>query len=546
MVSVALPTIGKSLHASATDLQWIVDAYVLVYASLLVAGGVIGDRRGRKGTFMLGLSLFGAGSLITGLAPSVGVLLTGRVLQGLGPALLIPGSLTIIRATFEEPRRRALAIGLWSMASGLSLAIGPSLGGLIVSGLGWRWVFVINVPLAVILLALAAHFVPRLSPSPAHRRFDWLGAILTTTAIAALAYGIIHGQVAGLTSPSALGAFAAGIAALIAFVAWERHRPEPLVDVFLFSRPAFTAANVAALIVFFAFVGAIVDFSQYFQLVQGHSPIAAGLDVSAIGVAFAIASPLSGRAVGRVGPLAPMLAGLVLAGGATLGLLRLGPHTPVGSIWWNFALLGAGIGTCLTPMTQTALSAVDASHAGMASAVHNSLRQVGQVFGVAVLGLLVYAHLPSGTSAGGRLGPAHGALFVDGLHTALWVSGLALLGAAVLVALLFSRQRSKGTEAPKTQPRASKRPAAPPPATRRPATPVGDARRPSAVPNAEAIRSQDHPQLDVVVSASGAPEMRLLVIHTCGPKVARATGWAGPTACPRRFGRARPSWRLSP
>jgi DHA2 family methylenomycin A resistance protein-like MFS transporter len=475
LVSVALPTIGKSLHASATDLQWIVDAYVLVYASLMVAGGVIGDRRGRKGIFMLGVSLFGAGSLITGLAPSVGVLLIGRVLQGLGPALLIPGSLTIIRATFEEPRRRALAIGLWSMGSGLALAIGPALGGLIVSGLGWRWVFVINVPLAVILLALAARFVPRLSPSPAHSRFDWLGAILTTTAIAALAYGIIHGQVAGLTSPSALGAFAAGIAALIAFVAWERHRPEPLVDVSLFLRPTFAAANVAALIVFFAFVGAIVYFSQYFQLVQGHSPIAAGLDVSAIGVAFAIASPLSGRAVGRVG-------------GATLGLLRLGAHTPIGSIWWNFALLGAGIGTCLTPMTQTALAAVDASHAGMASAVHNSLRQVGQVFGVAVLGLLVYAHLPSGGSAGGRLDPTHGALFVDGLHTALWVSGLALLGAAVLVALLFSFQRSKGTEAPKTQTRASKRPAAPPPASRRPANPVGDARSPSAVPNAEAIR----------------------------------------------------------
>jgi DHA2 family methylenomycin A resistance protein-like MFS transporter len=202
--------------------------------------------------------------------------------------------------------------------------------------------------------------------------------------------------------------------------------------------------------VFFAFVGAIVYFSQYFQLVQGRSPIAAGLDVSAIGVAFAIASPLSGRAVGRVGPLAPMLAGLILAGGATLGLLRLGPHTPIGSIWWNFALLGAGIGTCLTPMTQTALSAVDASHAGMASAVHNSLRQVGQVFGVAVLGLLVDAHLPSGASAGGRLDPTHGALFVEGLHTALWASGLALLGAAALVALLFSRQCAKVTEAPKT------------------------------------------------------------------------------------------------
>ena len=378
---------------------------------------------------MLGVTLFGAGSLITGLAPSVGVLLLGRVLQGIGPALLIQGSLTIIRATFEDPRRRALAIGLWSMASGLSLAVGSALGGLIVSAIGWRWVFLINVPLAGMLLALATRFIPRLKPSRAHSRFDWLGAILTTAAIGALAYGVIHGQVAGLASPSALIAFAAGIAALIAFVAWERHRAEPLVDVSLFLRPAFTAANLAALIVFFSFVGAIVYFSQYFQLVQGHSPIMAGLDVSAIGVAFALVSPLSGLMVGRVGPLAPMLAGLILAGGATLGLLRLGPETPITAIWWNFALLGAGIGTCLTPMTQTALSAIDASRAGMASAVHNALRQVGQVFGVAVLGLLVYAHLPAG-SAGGRLDATHGALFVDGLHIALLVSGLALLAAA--------------------------------------------------------------------------------------------------------------------
>jgi DHA2 family methylenomycin A resistance protein-like MFS transporter len=444
LVSVALPTIGRDLHASATDLQWIVDAYVLVYASLLVAGGVIGDRRGRKGVFMLGVTLFGAGSLLTGLASSIGVLLIGRVLQGLGPALLIPGSLTIIRATFEDSQRRAMAIGLWSMASGLSLAVGPALGGLIVSDIGWRWVFLINVPLAGVLLALAALFVPRLASTPAHSRFDWLGAILTTAAVGALAYGVIHGQVAGLTSASALVAFAAGIAALVAFVGWERHRAEPLVDVSLFLRPAFAAANVAALIVFFSFVGAIVYFSAFFQQVQGHSPISAGVDVSAIGVAFAFASPLSGRLVGRVGPLMPMLAGLIIAGGATLGLLRLGAHTPISAIWWNFALLGAGIGMCLTPMTQTALSAVDASRAGMASAVHNALRQVGQVFGVAVLGLLVYAHLPAG-SAGDRLDPTDGALFVQGLHSALWVSGLALFAAAALVALLFSRQTSETT-----------------------------------------------------------------------------------------------------
>ena len=225
---------------------------------------------------------------------------------------------------------------------------------------------------------------------------------------------------------------------------------------------------------FFSFVGAIVYFSQYFQLVQGHSPIMAGLDVSAIGVAFALASPLSGRMVGRVGSLAPMLAGLILAGEATLGLLRLGPQTPITAIWWNFALLGAGIGTCLTPMTQTALSAVDASRAGMASAVHNALRQVGQVFGVAVLGLLVYAHLPAG-SAGGRLDATHGALFVDGLHTALWVSGLALLAAAPLVALLFSRQASRRTQADEPPPTASTRPLAPLAFGRRAATQAGDA-----------------------------------------------------------------------
>jgi DHA2 family methylenomycin A resistance protein-like MFS transporter len=215
----------------------------------------------------------------------------------------------------------------------------------------------------------------------------------------------------------------------------------------LFLRPAFAAANIAALIVFFSFVGAIVYFSAFFQQVQGHSPMSAGVDVSAIGVAFAVASPLSGRLVGRVGPLMPMLAGLSIAGGATLGLLRLGAHTPISAIWWNFALLGAGIGMCLTPMTQTALSAVDASRAGMASAVHNALRQVGQVFGVAVLGLLVYAHLSAG-SAGERLDPSDGALFVQGLHSAMGVRIGALCGssarrAAVLPPNLRNHSRAQ-------------------------------------------------------------------------------------------------------
>ncbi|MFC5722872.1 MFS transporter [Streptomyces gamaensis] len=435
VVSVALPSIGRSLHAGPSQLQWIVDAYVLVYASLLVAGGVLGDRRGRKGLFMLGVAVFGAGSLLTGLATGTPLLLAGRVVQGIGPALLVPGSLTVIRAVFDDPRKRAVAIGLWSTSSGLALAVGPVLGGLIVDALGWRWVFLLNVPLSVLLVLLAARFIPRVPRVAARSRFDWAGAALSTAAVAAVAYATIEGRERGWGSTAIVAALAAGVAALTAFVLWERRRTEPLVDVRLFKRPAFTIANTAALVVFFSFVGAIVYFSVYFQQVQGRSPIEAGLDVAPIGVAFALAAQVSGRLVARIGARVPMLLGLLLSGAATLGLLRLGTDTGIGAIWWDFALAGAGIGLCLTPMTATAVAAVGAERAGMASAVHNALRQLGQVLGVAVLGALVYART-SAQGGGRRLGVAQQAAFVDGLHHAVWVCGLALLAAAVLAAFL--------------------------------------------------------------------------------------------------------------
>jgi MFS transporter, DHA2 family, methylenomycin A resistance protein len=440
VVSVALPTIGAGLHATATDLEWIVDAYVIVYSSLLVAGGVSGDRLGRKGLFLAGVAAFGAGSLAAGLAPTVGILIAARALQGLGPALLVPGSLTIIRATFADERRRAVAIGLWSTASGVALAVGPVLGGALVEAGGWPWVFLFNVPLAAILVALAGALLPRLPRARAAARFDWAGAALTTAGVALLAYATIEGPDLGWGSPVVLAALAAGVAALAALAARERRARDPLIDVTLFARPAFTAANLAALVVFFAFVGAIVYFSAYFQQVQHHSAIAAGLDVSAIGVAFAVAASQSGRLVASFGPRRPMIAGLVIAAGATLGLLRLGVSTGIGAIWWDFALLGAGVGISLTPMTAVAMSAVGAGQAGMVSAVHNALRQLGQVFGVAVLGALVYAQLPPAASAGRPLPARQAGLLVSGLHHAVWLSGGALLGAAVLASLLFRRR----------------------------------------------------------------------------------------------------------
>jgi MFS transporter, DHA2 family, methylenomycin A resistance protein len=437
VVSVALPAIGRQLHAGASGLEWVVDGYVVAYASLLAAGGALGDRLGRKGLFLAGLALFGAGSLACALAPSAPALVAARVVQGIGPALLVPGSLTIIRAVFADSRQRAVAIGLWSTSSGVALAVGPPLGGLLVGAFGWRAVFWANVPLAAGLTAAAARYVPRLPRAQVRGRFDWAGAVLVTAAIGLLAAGVIEGPARGWTAPAVIGAFAAGAAGLAGFVIAERRRPDPLISPALFGRYAFSVANAAAFVVFFAFVGAIVYFSAYFQQVQGHSPVAAGLDVGAVGLAYAAAAIASGRLVGRFGERGPLLAGLVISGLATLGLLRLQPGTGIGAIWWNLAILGAGIGLCGTPMSTIAMSAVGADRAGMASAVVNTMRQAGQVFGVAVLGALVYAGLPAAGGAGGHLPPAQQADFVTGLHHALWVCGLSLLAAAVPVTALF-------------------------------------------------------------------------------------------------------------
>jgi len=438
-VSIALPAIGRHLHATSTGLEWVIDAYQIVFASLLVAAGVISDRRGRKGMFMLGVGLFAAGSLVGAVAPSIGVLIGGRVLQGLGPAIVAPTSLAIISATFTESRERARAIGVWSAGSGLALALGPVVGGLLVDAFGWRAVFFVNVPLALAVMALSARYVQRIPRSPALHPFDWTGALLTTAAVALLTLGIIEAPSRGWLSGISVTALAAGLLSLAAFVAWERGRPGALVDVSLFRRAPFTVANVAGLAVFFAFVGAIVYLSAYFQQVQHRSALVTGLCVLPIGLGFFCGAPASGRLTARLGARPPMIGGLVLCGAATLGLLRLTPHSSIGAAWWDLLLVGLGAGLCLTPMTTTAVAAVDHERAGMASAVHNSMRQFGQALGVAVLGALVYADIPGGQVAGVRLGREQGGAFVSGLHLALLVAGACLLLVAALAALLIPR-----------------------------------------------------------------------------------------------------------
>lgn len=389
--------------------------------------------------FLAGVTVFGLGSLASGLAPAVGWLIAGRVVQGLGPAVVTPTSLAIISSTFDDPRERATAIGVWSSGSGLALAVGPALGGAQVVSVGWRWVFLLGVPLAAVIIALGAVYVPRIPRTARAGRFDWVGALLTTAGIGLLTFGLIEGPGRGWGSALILVVFALAAVCLGAFVRWERGHETPLIDVSLFRRPAFTVANLAGLAVFFSFIGAIVYLSAYFQQVQGRSALGAGLSVLPIGLGFFVGAPLSGRLVGRLGPRLPMIGGLMLCGVAMLGLLRLRVDSPVGQVWWDLAAVGLGGGLCLTPMTATAMAAVGAERAGMASAIHNSMRQVGQALGVAVLGSLVYSGIPGGPGGGERLYGAAAAAFVSGLHAAVAVAGGCLLVAASLAAALIPR-----------------------------------------------------------------------------------------------------------
>jgi MFS transporter, DHA2 family, methylenomycin A resistance protein len=442
VVSVALPGIGTGLRVAPSGLEWIIDAYALVYATLLMPAGSLGDRLGRKGLFIAGVAVFAAGALGCGLATSLAELLAARVVQGAGSALAVACSLAIIRAGFPDERRRAAAIGIWSTSSGVALAVGPPLGGVLAEALGWRGVFLALVPAAAMTAAAAARWIAPLERVRAAAGFDWPGAALAALAPAALSFGAIEGQARGWSAPVVLAAFGGGAVALAAFTVWELACRAPLVDVRLFRRRAFTAANLAALVVFFAFVGAIVYFSAYFQQLQHRGAIAAGLDVSAIGVTYAIAATLTGRMLHRTGERLPMIIGLLAAGAATLGLLRLSATTPVSAIWWNFALLGAAIGLCGTPISTIAMSAVDHQRAGMASGVVNAARQLGQAFGIAVLGALVYARLPA-ASATGPIGPAQAPLFTAGLHDAIWVAGISLIATGATVAVLTGSRRQR-------------------------------------------------------------------------------------------------------
>ena len=426
VIAVALPQLSGDIGASGVQRQWIVDAYVLVFAALLVAGGVLADRYGRRRALLIGLATFAIGSLACALVSDPGLLIAARVAQALGPPLILPASLSIVTATFADPLARARAIGVWGAGSGLGIAVGPLIGGIVVSGLGWRWTFGLSAIAAIGLAVAALAFVPRDRPSAPAARFDHLGALLVTAVLATLVFGLIEGPVRGWASPAVLSAFAATVALAGAFVAAERRHPAPLVDLELVRRPVFAAANLAAATVMFVLLATSVYLSDFLQTFRHDTPMAAGLALLPLGVATALLAAVSGRLTARVPMRTLIVVGLLCSAGGALLLSRIGAGDGSGSLWPALFALGAGAGIALPATTATAVAAVAAARAGMASAIHNAGRQVGATLGVATLGSIVTAHAAGGTSGD----------YANGLSVALFVGAIALLATAALTVRL--------------------------------------------------------------------------------------------------------------
>ncbi|HYZ14660.1 MAG TPA: MFS transporter [Actinomycetota bacterium] len=391
VVNVALPTISRELDAGVSELQWIVDGYVLALASFLLTGGIVGDRYGRKKTFLTGLVVFTAASLACGLSQDTAQLIAARAIQGVGAALLLPGTLSIITVTFP-PHERARAIGLWAGVSGLALALGPTVGGLMVERLGWESVFFLNVPIGVIAFLVATRTV-RESTSPELRRLDAPGLLLGTSALFLVTYGLIESNERGWSDPLIVGSLVAFAILLVAFLAWERRSPHPMMPLRLFRIPAFSAGNTVAFSVSLGMFATFFFMSLYMQTIRGYTALEAGVRFLPLTLAVIVTAPNAGRYAQKHGSRIPMTYGLTLAGGGLLVLSRLSLDTPYLLMLPVFAVMGHGIGATMAPMTAAVMNAVGSERAGLGSAMTNTSREVGGVFGIALLGTVLTTRL---------------------------------------------------------------------------------------------------------------------------------------------------------
>jgi EmrB/QacA subfamily drug resistance transporter len=427
IVNVALPSIRHDLHASLSGLQWTIDAYVIVLASLLLLSGSTADRLGRKRTFQIGLSLFVLGSLLCSLAPTLGWLIAARALQGIGGSMLNPVAMSIITNVFTDPRERARAIGAWGATVGISLALGPIVGGALTESVGWRAIFWINVPIGLAAVVLTALYVPE-SRAQRPRRIDPVGQALVIVTLASLTYAIIEGPSSGWFSAQSIATFALALAALVAFVLYEPRRKDPLIDLRFFRSAPFSGATIIAVSAFAGFTGFLLVNTLYLQDVRGYSALDAGLCTLPLAAAALVCSPLSARLLNSRGPRPALFiaGGCMFASG--LVLTTLTASTSLALLLVVYAVFGVGFGFVNPPITYTAVSGMPNAQAGVAAAVASTSRQVGQALGVAVIGSILGAAV--GANIGGRLASAsHPAWFVvAGCGVSIFVMGAATTG----------------------------------------------------------------------------------------------------------------------
>ncbi|MFE9682750.1 MFS transporter [Streptomyces sp. NPDC006285] len=387
VVNVALPTIGRDLDADLAGLQWTVNAYMLTLAGLILLGGSLGDRFGRRKVFVVGVVWFAAASLLCGLAPNAGVLVAARALQGVGGALLTPGSLALIQASFH-PDDRARAVGLWSGFGGIGAAVGPFLGGWLVDGPGWRWVFLLNVPLALLCAPIALRHVPESKDGRVHGRgFDVLGAALGALALALVTYALIEAP-AGSVPVVAVTA-AAGVAAGAAFLAVERRRADPMMPLDIFASRQFTVVNLVTVCVYAAFGGFFFLSAVQLQVVAGYTALGAGTALLPTTVLMLLLSARSGELSERLGPRIPLTAGPLLCATGMLLMLRVGEDASyVADVLPAVLVLGVGMVTLVAPLTATVLASVDTGRAGLASGINNAAARAAGLVAVAALPLL--------------------------------------------------------------------------------------------------------------------------------------------------------------
>jgi EmrB/QacA subfamily drug resistance transporter len=427
VVSTALPVIRVDLGASIEELEWTVNAYTLTFAVFLLTGAALGDRFGRKRMFMLGVGIFTAASAAAALAPSADWLIAARSVQGLGAAIVTPLTLTILSGAVSRERRGA-ALGAWSGIAGLAVAMGPLVGGAVVDGISWQWIFWLNVPVGLVLLPLATQLRESTGPDKA---LDLPGLGLASAGMLGLVWGLIHGNGDGWTSPGIVGALVVGVVGLAAFVAWELRAREPMLPMGFFRDRGFAAANAASLLMYFGMFGSIFLLTQFFQTAQGYSPLESGLRVLPWTIMPMFVAPIAGALSDRIGGRPLMALGLALQA-VGLGWIAAVSTATVGysSLVLPFVLSGIGMALFFAPVANVVLSAVRPEQEGKASGANNAIREVGGVLGVAVLASIF-------ASEGGYETPV---TFNDGMVPALWV-GAIVVGVGAALALLIPRKR---------------------------------------------------------------------------------------------------------